>query len=375
MTEDADLLHLQEYDRRIGEIEGLVGDLFTHLDSEVVGHDSSGNPQLRYREPKYTHRLKELERMGGAFDAESYLGKILEKRWLASMDKLWAIDAIGSPDFTERSIDYFQNLVPTQEDVGRAKRIIMETSAEDTSDESSKMVYAFGLRDRMEASLKRKGLLGQSKWNVVIVNPREGERIPMLCTDKASKRIRICVDYKNPDRVARISKLHEVDGHVMQWQNGLEQPLPNTFFHGVDGRSVMTSEGIIGTVLRNEGYEPNNRKYAACLIAVDAALREASYMDVVEMMEQNFGFTDKDAKDIAYRAKRGLSDTSKGGGFPKDAAYMLGDWAVQKYVERKGDLSKLYIGNIALEDIAVIDWLLGNGTLKPARYLPDFLSY
>jgi hypothetical protein len=370
MSEIGEMQRLQHYDGTIGTVEGVVGDLYRHVDSEVTD-ERSGNPILRYEKPGYVDVFRKLlEEIEGRFESESPLGKILESRRRASIQKLEAIDAIGTPAFTERCKRYFQNAVPKEEEVERAKTILQSGAVREDC-MSGEMINAKWLRNRMRSYLTGKGL--GREWKVGIIHPRGEKRVSRLCTDKPTRSVRIRNDYREAQRNAESSVVHEAGGHILQWENGLKQPLPNTFFHGIDGRSVRTSEGLALVMEEKDGYGTDARRRAAYVVAVDAALRGASYMDVVKLMKNDYEFPEDESRDIAQRVKRGLSDTSKGGGFPKDVVYLLGSWDVEGYSEKGGDLKNLYVGNVPLEEMGVIQQLVRDGVLKKPRYLPDCL--
>ena len=77
------------------------------------------------------------------------------------------------------------------------------------------------------------------------------------------------------------------------------------------------------------------------------------------MILKKYGFKDKDAFTITFRAKRNLCDTSQPGGFTKDYVYFSGYYKIKDYV--KGDIEKLkdlFIGKIKLKDLKILSKFL-----------------
>jgi hypothetical protein len=82
--------------------------------------------------------------------------------------------------------------------------------------------------------------------------------------------------------------------------------------------------------------------------------------------QRDYGFSADEAYVTARRVKRGLSDTSLPGGFIKDQAYLWGRLLVEEHVLQGGDLSRLYVGKVSLEQLKMLHEL----GLRPARYMP-----
>ena len=65
-----------------------------------------------------------------------------------------------------------------------------------------------------------------------------------------------------------------------------------------------------------------------------------SFRDIYEYISESI--TSKEAFKIAFRVKRGLSDTSLPGGFPKDLVYILGYRKVDEYVKKGNSRAHFY---------------------------------
>ncbi len=74
---------------------------------------------------------------------------------------------------------------------------------------------------------------------------------------------------------------------------------------------------------------------------------------------------------VTLRAKRGLMDTSRPGGYTKDQVYLRGVIKVSAWLrENNFDMEKLYLGKIAIDDLQIVEHL--SQLQKP--FLPFFIS-
>lgn len=80
---------------------------------------------------------------------------------------------------------------------------------------------------------------------------------------------------------------------------------------------------------------------------------------------------------LCFRAKRGLTDTAKPGGFTKDLVYFSGAYHVSQWlVQNKCDLTRLYYGKINYTDVARAEALKPNKKiLLPHFYLNNKTEY
>lgn len=115
--------------------------------------------------------------------------------------------------------------------------------------------------------------------------------------------------------------IHEIESHVLQTENIKNSATPLAQLSKY-GNQNLYGEGL---AVFNEVY---SRKitpgafelYYSRIKAV--RLLHKSFRDIYETLVETL--TPQRAFVMAYRVKRGLSDTSQPGGFPKDAAYLLG---------------------------------------------------
>lgn len=335
---------LIEKDAELTEIDYRMGEIVWRLKSKMVG-EKDGNPQLEYKELDFdaTKERKRLESM--RIDGDGLEKGLLENRRGSLLTELDSIANIGSSRIkdgyygpTTYFLAYYDNLVPSPNDVEKAEKILEE--GEKPKQKEKKDIGAEQAKERFEEYLKRKGL----DWEVRVIQPRRGEIIPRIAEyyDPKNRGIELNRDtYKVSERGLEKSEKH-LGFHIWRFEKGLKQQLPGTFSRGLDGRFWLTEEGLAKMVEEYYGFLDSLKTSAAHLIAVDAMIRGASYREILELLMKK-GIRKGKAQRTALRVKRGLVDTSKRGGFVKDSAYLLGLWRVKDYLKEDGhiNLSKL----------------------------------
>ena len=159
---------------------------------------------------------------------------------------------------------------------------------------------------------------------------------------------------------------HEVGTHLLTYCNGRVQPLGLMYsgFAGYEqtqeGMAVL-SEYLVG------GLDINRLKLlAARVIAVDALIKGADFIETFNLLWKEYGFKSKTAFTISMRVHRG-------GGYTKDSIYLKGLIQVLAYIQQGGDLALLYGGKFALEHLPLIEELTHLRILKKPM-LPAYLS-
>jgi len=160
---------------------------------------------------------------------------------------------------------------------------------------------------------------------------------------------------------------HEVGTHVLTWCNGHRQPLQQLHV-GLAGYEQLQEGLAVLAEYLCDGIRPQRLKLlAARVVAVDAMIHGASFIDCFRMLTHDLGFTAKHAFRIAMRVYRG-------GGFAKDAAYLRGlDFIIGHLSKTPDHLDLLYTGKFATRHIRLIEDLHHRGVLKPP-VLPPFLN-
>lgn len=158
---------------------------------------------------------------------------------------------------------------------------------------------------------------------------------------------------------------HEVGTHMLTYCNGRIQPLRLMYsgFAGYDqlqeGLAVL-SEFLVG------GLNINRlRLLAARVLAVNALIHGADFIECFNLLQNEHGFGGKTSFNITMRVFRG-------GGYTKDAIYLKGLIQVLNYIKEGGDITHLYAGKYALEHLPLIEELTHLRILHPP-VLPDYL--
>jgi hypothetical protein len=209
----------------------------------------------------------------------------------------------------------------------------------------------------MRARLREYGL---EDWQVV-ARPN----LSSTHTDSANQVVNIRAEARYTIEEMKRLVVHEIDTHVLRAANGYRQ-IYRIFATGAVPNYLTTEEGLAVVNEERMGYVdvPRTRMFAGRVLAALRATTE-SFANVYAE-QRDYGFTHDEAFTIATRVKRGLTDTAQPGGFIKDQAYLWGRVMVEDYVLTGGDLSRLYVGKIAIEDLPILHEV----GLRPARYVP-----
>ncbi len=160
---------------------------------------------------------------------------------------------------------------------------------------------------------------------------------------------------------------HEISVHLLTWFNGSTQGL-GIFRSGLaryegvqEGLGVFAEWAVGGLTMARI------RLLAGRVVAVDAMLRGADFLESFEQLRQDHGFRPRTAFSIAARVFRS-------GGFAKDAIYLRGFKAVIDAVASGMPLDPFWIGKIAPDHLAAVEELLQRGLLQPPVFRPEFLD-
>lgn len=159
---------------------------------------------------------------------------------------------------------------------------------------------------------------------------------------------------------------HEIGTHILTYCNGKNQPLKQMHegFEGYDqlqeGLAVI-SEYLVGGLTVNR-----LRLLAGRVMAVQAMVNNATFIETFNMLRQEYAFSDRVAYSITMRVYRG-------GGLTKDAVYLAGLMDLMEYIKNGGALEPLYTGKFNVNHIKLIEELLYREVLKKP-VLPHFLE-
>ena len=160
---------------------------------------------------------------------------------------------------------------------------------------------------------------------------------------------------------------HEIGTHVLTYFNGLSQPFKqlHTGLCGYDemqeGIAVL-SEYLCGGLTRNR-----IKTLAGRVIAVDAMINGATFVETFHLLTKEYGFLSKSAFTITMRVYRG-------GGLTKDAVYLRGFLQIFEYLASGGKLDLLFLGKIAVSHIPLVQELLLRKVLHAPPLFPRYLE-
>lgn len=162
---------------------------------------------------------------------------------------------------------------------------------------------------------------------------------------------------------------HEVETHVLTAENGEHQPY-DLFRRGF-ANYLDTQEGL-AIYNQNRFLTPFHEKRfgpVRNILAIAYAM-EHGFVETRRYLEEELGYDKEKALSKSIEVKRGLADTEEPGGFTKGVVYYRGLRAIEQFLAQGGDLARLYIGKIALEDLELIEHIPG---LKAPLVVPTFL--
>jgi len=314
------------------------------------------NPQFRYLKPKFdaADLLSELNKLDCP---ESPLGRIFHDKKIEISQKIILVSAVGTPDFTDCSRKLYG--FPKIETV-IAAREILDNKPHHFARENAALDATAASRE-FEKTFKKYGL---KKWKVIL---REDLISDVIAGKRNTLFVRSGAIF-SPERLLG-TIAHEVETHILRAENGKTQPY-EIFARGL-ANYLETEEGLAifnqNLVLKKD----SEKKYwpIVNLLAVEFAATH-NFCEVFNFVKK-YGFDSERAWKTALKTKRGLSDTATPGGFTKEHLYFSGLHKIAKFVDGGGDLQKLFVGKIKVEDIETVAQL---SEIRPAKLLPDFYA-
>ena len=318
---------------------------------EKVAANPNYNPRFQYaaqnegRLTRMRAQLEQLELPGhgvGLFfrQARDYLVRRIDLRLNLGIDAHWV-----------------EPLYPQAPDrvIALARRILGQPQASQRPVERM-----FRASDQVRLVTSRLRQYNLNDWRVEVK-----ANLSATNTDPANRIVNLRADLMYTMEEMKRLVVHEIDTHVLRAANGYCQPY-RIFAVGAVPSYLMTEEGLAVVNEERMGYidHARTRMFAARVTAALAAYTQSFSVVYQELLEM--GFPHAEAYVITRRVKRGLVDTTAPGGYIKDHAYLWGRVLVEEFVLGGGDLSRLYVGKIALEHVPFVEDL----GLMPPRFLP-----
>jgi len=293
--------------------------------------------------------------------------RFLEKKRRSLLTQAMAMGAANTRGFTGLCIGYFENLVPTDMDIREAKEVF--TSGRSTPMEFSSSAQAVSVMkaaevaERIKVAIKDRDLEGVVK---VVFPYGQGGTVSIQSYLTRPSEIRIGPNVEKNERQVEKTIAHEIEGHLYRSLNGRRQFPRSAFYSGTSGGYLLAEEGFTNQIESLRGITSNDKIPAAHVIAVDDMLHGATQVEIRSLL-LDYGLTERQASSVAKRSKRGVASDDDGG-YVGGAAYFLGRKRVGKFLEDGGKLLTLSVGKIGLEEVPLVEQMLNDGELTPAKY-------
>lgn len=320
--------------------------------------DKRYNPMFQYREPEID--LEEAERkLRHRIEGNSDLEILLEKKRQELLIRIELIRSRGDATrFTQQSRALYG--APTSALIHDAQTMLLRRIACDLPPSKKELLTATDVQKIFSQALDRYSL---HEWQAT-VRPK----LVADCTVGGQHiYIREAARFTETHVDALIA--HEIETHILTAENGSHQPY--AIFRNGCAHYLDTQEGL-AIYNQNRIYSPfHEKRYnpPRNLLGLAFGL-EHSFADTRRYMEEELGYGAEKALNQAISIKRGLGDTSHPGGFTKSLVYFRGLRAVEQFVQNGGDLTRLYVGKIAMEDLALVEKV---PELQKPLLLPEFL--
>ena len=180
-------------------------------------------------------------------------------------------------------------------------------------------------------------------------------------------KLMIAADAQMPAHRLDALLAHEVSVHLLTCFNGATQGL-GIFRTGLAGyEGVQEGLGVFAEWAIGGLTRKRLRLLAGRVVAVEAMLRGAAFIEVWRILNRDHGFSAGGAFGIVARVFRS-------GGLAKDAIYLRGFRAVIDLVAAGAPLDPFWIGKIAPQHVPAIEELLDRGLVRPPRFIPFFMT-
>lgn len=349
-------------DARLGEIDRQlrvlpqVTPLNSRTELERFLVDPRYNPRFVY--PPVSAEVEELEKvLDGLECGRGAIGEILDAKRSELLERAHLLRTVGTEDFTASSLALYPLGTDADQQEARATPMAFSTTppgkllaTEDVAQEVQSFIWQLGLDWKVRISPSQSAEFSVTKGHTLFV--RKG-------VWATKERIRGVI-------------AHEIETHIFTVENGRRQPYA-IFTYGF-ARFLQTQEGLADAIkarTRSPGEDAAATPWALSKYLAVLDAQHGSFAEVAERARSH-GMNLQQSFNTTLRVKRGLTDTSKPGGFTKDAIYWLGRREVEAWVSAGGDLRELFVGKISLAQLPLVRRI---PNLVPAAYLPQVLQH
>ncbi len=320
--------------------------------------DEAYNPVFLPREPALDLKQTEENLLKISTD-DSPLGILLRKKRRELLLKVELLRARGNTEkFCATSMALFGS--PSTALIGFAKAHLQARTACDLQAAESELLSAEEAKSEFDAVMLMYGL---HDWQVII----KSSMIADCAVGGRSVFIRSGARFSRSHIQSLVA--HEIETHVLTAENGEIQPYE--LFRRGFANYLDTQEGLaIYSQIRVLPTHHEKRYFHAKRVLGAAYAMEHSFADTREYLHTTLGCTREKALMTAVDYKRGISQTSEPGAFTKSLVYFRGYRAIEQFLRDGGDIRRLYIGKIAIEDLGLIEKM---NDIKDALILPKYL--
>lgn len=360
---------LYEIDSKLTKAFSLMPTNYLDEQEQFIRRDGEYNPQFEYKrnDDVYEESMGELDRLN--IDQQSPLGVFFEKKRRELIQKAQMFYHIGidAPAFTRFSHEVFQTDYDFLEE---AKIFVRDyTKLKDVPNKRT-IIGAQGAIQLLEEHLKDIHL---QNWHIV-ERTKGAARIGVGTSKKRNIYIRRDATFYKESFQSLLA--HEVDTHAIRMENALQQT------YNILSRGPYYLETEEGLAIYNQMQFLTKQQQKYYLPALNyiktTRMHEHAFADgaktsIMELLRRDVSSRETYLLKVfrsIFRAKKGIGDTSQGGGYTKDLAYYRGYLKVKSYVAGGGSLANLYIGKVHLDDMEMLSTI---DSVKAPRYLPNFI--
>ncbi|MBN1639580.1 MAG: DUF1704 domain-containing protein [Ignavibacteriales bacterium] len=282
--------------------------------------------------------------------------------------KIKLVSNIGnSEEFSEKSIELYG--LPTIEVLKYANEEIAKINLGDYN-ENTISVDVDNIKELIFKEMRKYEKIFKGKfkeyWRITVY-----PTVVSMSINDIKREIIINSNTKFPPNYDKIIRVHEIGTHILRAENGYLQP-SKIFVFGLSNY-LKTEEGlaVINESNTNASDLISSFRYNIWIIAIKKAL-ESSFRELFSFLTEEYNIPQFEAWRIACRVKRGLENTSEKGAYTKDHIYISGKFNLDSFIRSGGDINKLYVGKIGLQQINIIETMLELNQIFPAKYLPVF---
>ena len=303
--------------------------------------------------------VEEIRQSLEELDADdSPLGILLRKKRRELFHKLDLLFARGDPSrFVPASLVLYG--APSTALIGFAKAHL-EVEKKEAELPEEKLLTAEETKEKFEKILEQYGL---HEWQVAI----KAAMVSDCAVGEQKVFIREGAKFSESHVASLIA--HEIETHVLTAENGIVQPY--SIFRRGFANYLDTQEGLaIWNQNRVLPLGHDKRTMNAKMVLAVAYAIDHSFSDTRNYLERELGLSHEKALRKTIGLKRGFVRTEEPGAFTRPLVYFRGFRAIDQFVRQGGNMKKLYVGKIAIEDLPLIEKI---EDIKAPIILPQFL--